>query len=243
MHQLATAVLPVPTPGDGIADHGAASSRGRRHHQADATAVHTSPRTGRLAVAVADGVGDSRPAATAATLVADHAVRVAAVEGRVESGLLAAHDLLTSAGGLARGDAAVVVALGPVPGDDEWRIAWVGDCRAYAWDGRLLRPLTTDHTVAAEMRAAGVRAGGAMEHVLTRSTRTLARPSAVGVATTRTARTLLLVSDGVHRALRIEHLASVLALGGTATDRAQRLVDAADRAGATDNATALVVAA
>src|ERR1700759_4572634 len=94
----------------GVLSWGHAGRRGPRHHHADAAAGHRSEHTGRTAVAVADGVGDSAAAAFAATLAADHAVRVAGLERDARAGVVAAGDLLRSAGDLATGDAAPVVA-------------------------------------------------------------------------------------------------------------------------------------
>lgn len=236
MNATAT-VEPTAPHGDG--PDGWATRRGPRRHQADAAATYRSA-TGRLAVAVADGVGDSEAAGFAARLVADHAVRVAALEGRPDVALLAAHDLLTSTRDLVPGDAAAVVALAPGGDDPRWRVAWVGDCRALAWDGRALRTLTADHTVAAELRARGLHAHPRMEHVLTTTVRT-AGPQEVGVAVVDDPGILLLVSDGVHRSVTGWATAAVLAGSGSAAERAERIVGLATAGGATDNATAVVV--
>lgn len=223
----------------GASPVGRASARGPREHQADAGAAHRTA-AGRLAVAVADGVGDSPDAAFAARLVADHAVRVAALEGRPDTAVLATHDLLLSAGDLARGDAAAVVALAPGDGDPRWRLAWVGDCRALAWDGHTLRTLTSDQTVAACMRARGLHAHPRLDHVLTASARTL-DPQEVGTAVVADPGVLLLVTDGVHRSVPAPALAAALVAGGSAQARADRVVALAVAAGTRDNATALVV--
>ncbi len=228
----------APTP-DRLAPVAWASRQGARRHQADAAAAHRGAG-GRLAVAVADGVGDAEAAGFAARLVADHAVRVAALEGRPDTAVLAVHDLLLSTRDLVPGDAAVVVALAPGGGDPRWRLAWVGDCRALAWDGRTLRPLTTDHTVAAALRAGGLSVHPRLEHVLTTSARTVG-PREVGTAGASDPGVLLLVSDGVHRSVPGPDLAAALAAGGSARERAERVVGLAEAAGATDNATALVV--
>ncbi|MEJ2865099.1 PP2C family protein-serine/threonine phosphatase [Actinomycetospora flava] len=233
------AAATVDRPSHDDRPEGWASRQGPRRHQADAATSYRSA-TGRLAVAVADGVGDSAAAGFAARLVADHAVRVAALEGRPDVAVLAAHDLLTSAHDLVPGDAAAVIALGPGADDPRWRLAWVGDCRALAWDGRSLRSLTADHTVAAALRARGLTVHPRLEHVLTVSTRT-ARPQEVGVAVVDDPGTLLLVSDGVHRSVATPDLAAALAGGGSAAERAERIVGIAAAAGTGDNATALVV--
>jgi serine/threonine protein phosphatase PrpC len=229
----------TPTTPAGVGPVGWAARQGPRRHQADAAAAHRGPG-GRLAVAVADGVGDAETAGFAARLVADHAVRVAALEGRPDTAVLAVQDLLLSTRDLVPGDAAAVVALAPGGGDPRWRLAWVGDCRALAWSGRTLRTLTRDHTVAATMRAAGVSVHPRLEHVLTTSARTVG-PHGVGTAVAADPGVLLLISDGVHRSVPGPALAAALAAGGSARERAERVVELAEAAGATDNATALVV--
>jgi PPM family protein phosphatase len=234
-----SAAVSIPIVPTSASPVGLASARGPRTHQADAAASHRG-RTGRLAVAVADGVGDSAGAAFAARLVADHAVRVATLEGRADTAVLAAHDVLHSAGDLVPGDAAAVVALAPGDGDPRWRLAWVGDCRALAWDGRGLRALTTDQTVAEQMRAWGLRAHPRLDHVLATSVRTTG-PRDVGVADVVDPGVLLLVSDSVHRSVPAPALAAALAAGGSAQERADRVVGLASAAGTRDNATALVV--
>ncbi|MDD7968695.1 PP2C family protein-serine/threonine phosphatase [Actinomycetospora lemnae] len=218
-----------------------AERRGPRRHHADAAATHRGA-TGRLAVTVVDGVGDSEAAGFTARLVADHAVRVAVLEGRPDLALLAAHELLASTGDLVPGDAAAVVALAPGAGDPRWRLAWVGDCRALAWDGRTLRTLTADHTVAAAMRARGLHVRPRLENVITTSVRTV-RPPEVGIAVVDDPGTLLLVSDGVHRSVPGPALAAALATGGGPAAQAERIVELATEAGTTDNATALVASA
>ena len=219
-----------------------ASARGPRRHQADAAAGFPG-RHGRLAVAVADGVGDSAAAALAARAAADHAVRVAALDGRADLAVLAARDVLFAAGRAIAGDAALTVALGPAVGaaSPTWTVAWVGDCRAWSSDGRDLHLLTHDHTVAAEMRAAGVVVGGHLEHVLTTSVRTVRGATEIGLTAVPAPATLVLASDGVHRGLDPARLAG-LVTHVPAPALARTLVETAQAGGTHDNATALVVA-
>jgi protein phosphatase len=219
-----------------------ASARGPRRHQADATAGFHG-RGGRLAVAVADGVGDSAVAAMAARAAADHAVRVAALDGRADLAVLAARDVLFAAGRSIAGDAALTVALGPGAGTagTAWTVAWVGDCRAWSFDGRDLHLLTHDHTVAAEMRAAGVAVAGHLEHVLTTSVRSVRGATEIGLTAVPAPAALVLASDGVHRGLDPARLAGLVA-HVPAPALARTLVDTARAGGTHDNATALVVA-
>jgi protein phosphatase len=168
---------------------------------------------------------------------------VAGLERDARAGVVAAGDLLRSAGDLATGDAALVVALAPAPDDPYWTVAWVGDCRACAWDGQRLYGLTSDHTVATAMRASGVAVSARLEHVLFTSVRT-ARPKEVGIARVAEPTSLVLVSDGVHRVVPAGRLAAIVGAStgyASPVDRAEWIVEAAEEAGTTDNATALVL--
>ncbi|TDV55169.1 PP2C family protein-serine/threonine phosphatase [Actinophytocola oryzae] len=178
-------------------------------------------------VALADGIGDDITAANAALLAANAAVGVPAAGGPA-SALAAAHEAVTA------GDCVLVVAQ---PFEGGYRIGWVGDVRAYAWDGTTLRRLTTDHTLAQYFRDHGEDVTPRMEHLVTTSVRT-APASRYGLTET-SATSLLLTSDGVHRYLTDEEMAALLR---EAPNPADALVRAAGEAGARDNATAAVLA-
>ncbi|WP_018332915.1 PP2C family protein-serine/threonine phosphatase [Actinomycetospora chiangmaiensis] len=217
----------------------AADARGPRRHQADAAGGFAG--RDRRAVAVADGVGDSSAAAHAARIAVDHAVRTAVLDGRADLAVLAARDVLLGAG--LPGDAALTVALGPDArlAEATWTVAWVGDVRAYAVaDGRI-HALTREHTVGAEMRAAGLVVADHLDHVLTTSVRTVRGAVEVGLTAVAEPAALVLATDGVHRVLAPDTLAATCTRV-SAPELARALVDGAGAAGTRDNATALVVA-
>ncbi|MFX0578569.1 PP2C family protein-serine/threonine phosphatase [Nocardia nepalensis] len=221
---------------------GAVSRRGRRSLNADAVATYTDPIVGRAAFVVADGIGDNLLAARAARTAASVAARVGARDG-AQSGVLAAQQELLRQFPEQQADCVLVVAVLPAAGqpDGPSDIAWVGDCRAYRWNGRVLHQMTTDHTVAEFMRAKGIRPSGRMDHLVTTSTRTVT-PSAIGHAATGSSRGILLLStDGVHKRLDMVEIKSALTAGETPGSTAETLVDNALLAGSTDNTTALVV--
>ncbi len=197
-----------------------ASDRGTREINADAVA------TSHGVVALADGIGDDLTAAHAALIATAAAVDVPAVAGPVAA-LAAAHDALTV------GDCVLIVAQ---PFGDGYRIGWVGDVRAYAWDGVGLRQLTTDHTLAQYFRDHGGEITPRMAHVVTTSVVT-ATQSRYGTTET-SATSLVLTTDGVHGTLTHDAMAAVLR---TAAHPADALVRAAHTAGAWDNATAVVL--
>ncbi|HEX4226338.1 MAG TPA: hypothetical protein VHZ97_28510, partial [Pseudonocardiaceae bacterium] len=85
-----------------------ASERGPRQVNADATAVHTDAETSVTAYVVADGVGDDLVAARTATIAAEMAARIAAVQGPV-AGILAAQEVVRANDD--GGDCVLVVAV------------------------------------------------------------------------------------------------------------------------------------
>lgn len=196
------------------------SRQGPRTVNADAVAMSNG------VLALADGVGDSVEAARAALAAADAAVRVPPVAGPVAA-LSAARDAITD------GDCVMVVAQ-PYAGG--YHIGWVGDVRAYAWDGVDLWQLTSDHTLAQYVRDRGGQVAPHMEHLVTTSVGTSAATE-YGLASTGTAN-LLLTTDGVHKTLTHDAMTSVLRV---ATDPAAALVLAALAEGTKDNTTAVML--
>jgi protein phosphatase len=198
-----------------------ASTRGPRTVNADAVATYGG------VVALADGVGDSADAARAALAAVTAAVRVPAAAGPVAA-LAAAHQALP-----AEGDCVLVVAQ-PYAGG--YHLGWVGDVRAYAWDGADLWQLTRDHTLAQYVRDHGGQVHPRMEHLVTTSVRTAATTH-YGLTATR-ATNLLLTTDGVHKTLTHASMTDVLR---DADNPAEALVAAALREGTRDNTTAAML--
>ncbi|WP_019926918.1 PP2C family serine/threonine-protein phosphatase [Nocardia sp. BMG111209] len=218
------------------------SRRGGRSLNADAVAAHTDAAMGRSAFVVADGVGNHLLAVRAARTVAAVAAQVGARRG-ARAAILAAQQELRRQYPQDEADAVLVVAVLPAAGRADGRIdiAWVGDCRAYRWNGRVLHQITTDHTVGEYLRTYGHHPAARMDHLVTTSARTV-RPGAVGhAATGSSAGRLLLCTDGVHKPIDMATVKSVLCESTDAAAAAEALVDSALRAGGTDNTTALVV--
>ncbi|RDI67212.1 serine/threonine protein phosphatase PrpC [Nocardia pseudobrasiliensis] len=218
------------------------SRRGGRSINADAVATHTDPVVGRTAFVVADGIGDHLLAARAARSAAAVAAQVGTRRGAVAA-ILAARDELHRQFPEPAADTVLAVAVIPAADqpDGPCDIAWVGDCRAYRWNGRVLHQITTDHTVAELLRAQGRQPLPRMSHLVTTSVRTVT-PEAVGHSITGTSHgRLLLCTDGVHKRLEIATIKEFLAATTPAGPTADALVDMALRTGGTDNTTALVV--
>jgi serine/threonine protein phosphatase PrpC len=206
-----------------------ASVKGTRTHNADAVASNAGPAG--LVVALADGIGDHRGAARAALVAASAAVR-APLSGGPVAALAAAQEAV-----MVDPEASDCVLVLAQPTAFSYQIAWVGDVRAYAWTGTDLHQVTTDHTLAQYFRSRGVPVTPRMEHTVLTSIRT-ATPAHFGHTTLPTPASLLLTTDGVHRTLARPAMAELLRY---AADPAAALVAAANDAGVTDNATAVLL--
>jgi PPM family protein phosphatase len=214
-----------------------ASGRGPRTFNADATAAHRDPETGRWAFVVADGIGDSKAAAAAAQLAAHTAAVTASAEGPL-AGILAAKLALEAAS--PNDDSGDCVLTVVVPSESSADVAWVGDCRAYYSNGRVLQQITVDHTLAEYFRARNQPTTPRMEHVVTTSVRTLT-PDNIGTTSTSLAvGRLLLCTDGVHKTLSATDIGTILDQPLDPDRTAELLVDTALGIGGRDNATALV---
>ncbi|KZB82913.1 PP2C family protein-serine/threonine phosphatase [Amycolatopsis regifaucium] len=207
-----------------------ASAQGPRKHNADAAGTYAAADGTGIVFALADGVGDHPNAAYAARTAVSAATRTAAGRGAVAT-VLAAQGAVLASGG--PGDCVLVVA---VRTDEGYGIAWVGDARAYAWDGYSVRQVTKDHTLAQYFRDHEQPVTPRMEHVVTTSVRT-AGEHEIGTATVTTGG-LLLTSDGVHKTLSGPTMLDILAMPDRA---ATELVRTAISLGGSDNATAIVV--
>lgn len=211
------------------------SRRGERTINADAVAdarwstVHT--------FVVADGVGDSTPAASAA-LVAAQVAATSALHTTPVDAVLTAQEVLREQ--RSAGDCVLVVAKLDVP-CATYEFAWVGDCRAYFDNGRVLEQVTADHTVAPRLAEAGLTVGARLRHAVTDSV-IAARRHEIGRTRISHARgRVSLCSDAVHNGVGLVATHRILATARDAGDCAAALVAAAARGGSADNATALVI--
>ncbi|MFJ6214989.1 PP2C family protein-serine/threonine phosphatase [Streptomyces sp. NPDC092296] len=207
---------------------------------ADSAAAYTSAGTGRTAAALIDGMGHTPEIVRLAPMLAETAVRVGAVRGAL-AGLLSAGLLLADPG---HPDAVGVLVVTREDGGAE--LVWAGDCRAYRWDGAVLRQLTTDHSLAAYLtRAAG---SDVPVHALVNFvgvTLGTAVPATVPYVSVPAGGMLVLTSDGVHDQVEPEELERLVRTHADPQALAEALVAAAEAGpdGARDDATAIVLAA
>lgn len=220
---------------------------GSRRNNADSYATAVDDTTGVAAFAVADGIGDSLRAARAAAIAARAAVDTAITGGAV-AGLLAARDMLADQDLLDLGDTVMVVAVAlpasaAPEGDITWNVAWVGDCRAYLDRGGVLRQVTRDHTQGQYLRDRGRTEAVAsrFDHIVVTTvgsadSDTLGKADVAGVKGR-----LVLVSDGVGKALPHADIAAVVTTSSAADTCARRLAELGAQVDRADNSTAMVI--
>ncbi len=131
--------------------------------------------------------------------------------------------------------------------DQRMSVAHVGDSRAYRLRGGELEQLTQDHSFVAEQ----VRQGMLTEQEAGTSTLQSVLLRAVGIEPevevaveeelVMEGDTVLLCSDGLTRELSDAQIAAILEGTGDTQEAADRLVDAANRAGGGDNITVVVL--
>lgn len=142
-----------------------------------------------------------------------------------------------------RGMGTTVVGLALVGDPAYWLVFNVGDSRLYRMGGNGLEQLTVDHSAVGELVAARAitpdeAATHPHRHMLTRALGSDPAPAAdCWTFCPVPGETFLLCSDGLYRSVPHESLTALLASGADAAT----LIAAANAAGGTDNATAIVV--
>ncbi|MFI8326881.1 SpoIIE family protein phosphatase [Streptomyces sp. NPDC085529] len=230
-------------PGHGTVRIGTATRLGTAAPSGDAVAVHVQ-EDGATAAAVVDGIGHTPRVASVAQLLATVMARVSARRGSL-AGLLTGTELVADpgSGDEPEPDAVAVVATAR-PAADRIRVAWVGDCRAYAVEEGRLRRLTADHNLAEHLSLCGYT--GEIPRQAARWVRTTVRSAAVATVSEAwtTSPLVVLTSDGVHD--QVPHAvmeALALAHEDTPQALAEALVAAAGTGsdGVRDDATTIVI--
>lgn len=181
---------------------------GDRTHNCDAAVAAVSPAT--TAVALIDGIGSSDEIAYTAQLLAEVAARVGVRKGPL-LGLLAAGELIDGPGPESPKPNAVGAVAVVYPGDMATVIAHVGDVRVYSWTDGVLTSHTTDHTVGELLRQVGVEEQQSVLHDNWVRT-TLGRLTVGSIPLVDVqAKVVVMTSDGVHKVLTDDQIASVVA--------------------------------
>lgn len=132
---------------------------------------------------------------------------------------------------------------------DHYEIAWVGDSRAYLWDGAALRQLTTDHSYVQHLVAEGViseqeAAVHPARHAVTQALGA-EELETVTVDTVKGAlennHKILLCSDGLTNEVADDRIAAILGQSADPQSAVDCLISEAKQNGGADNITVIVV--
>jgi len=201
---------------------------------------------------VADGMGGHAAGEVASTIAGEVVPVQIAAGADLVTAVEAAHQAILAAGQKGRGSVGMgctLVAL--LCRGLSYEIAWVGDSRAYLWNGQSLRQLTRDHSYVQQLIDAGVLTPDEARNHPQRSVISQAlgvdEHSGIRVDTLsgrwNADEQLLLCSDGLSGEVDDVELAQLLAAGGTEQDKVQALLAAANHNGGSDNITLVLVSA
>lgn len=202
---------------------------------------------------VADGMGGHAGGGQASSIACDEIIKSIGNGLGITDSIEAAHTVLVSAANEGRGPAQMgttVVLL--KNGTQGYVVAWVGDSRAYLWNGKLLQ-LTRDHSLVQSLVDDGELEANSPEaakikNVITQclgpANNGIPRIDTVNV-TWHEGDKVLLCSDGLHGEVEDAEIGRVIARNASSGDQAiaEALVNSAIQAGGSDNITAVVVSA
>jgi serine/threonine protein phosphatase PrpC len=199
---------------------------------------------------VADGVGGHAFGEVASAIVNDMTASAYRESENLVEAMHCAHKAVLEE--IARRDenlgmGSTVVAL--VLKDNDYEISWVGDSRAYLWDGESLKQLTRDHTHVYDLVDQGAisiadAATHPERHVLTQSMGVFddmaLEPGSVA-GQLQANQQILLCSDGLTDELSDNAVASQLRRNSSTQEQVDGLISAALTSGGRDNVTVIVV--
>jgi len=219
---------------------------GQRKHNEDAYYIDIAQGI----TLVADGVGGHDAGEVASAITCEVIAREVGAQASVTDAVRSANREVMEAVAQGRGKtgmASTVVAVHLV--GVQYQIAWVGDSRAYLWDGQL-KLLTQDHSYVQSLLAQGrITLEEARDHP-----RKNVIVQAIGLqgndvlevgensGSLAAGQILLLCSDGLSDVVDSARISEILMAQGSLQQCCQALVDEAVRAGGRDNITVLLLA-
>lgn len=199
---------------------------------------------------VADGMGGHEGGETASAIAADVIVEQVGGGETLEKSILNAHHAILQASREGKGPdgmGTTVVVLHII--DSHYQIAWVGDCRAYLWNGRHLQLLTKDHSYVQHLVDTGVIPAGESERhpyqdiLLQALGAKDLQDITVDTIVQEWHRNeqILLCSDGLTKELDHQGMVDILSLDINEQEKVDRLIETALENGGKDNITAVLV--
>ena len=201
---------------------------------------------------VADGLGGYECGEVASSIVAEHITECVRKGMSLESAIASSHEAVIEAylnGRGKRGMGSTVV--GTTFAGNTYSIAWVGDSRAYLWDGKHLMQLTHDHSLVQELCDKGLiekadaynhPLGNVINQYVGQVDLSSLKIDVVGGKLYRGDR-ILLCSDGLNCDVSDEEIEAIFAKCAGEQKTAESLVEAALENKGADNVTVLVISA
>lgn len=200
---------------------------------------------------VADGMGGHSSGDVASQIARDTILERVREGEDLSEAIQSAHEEVLKEAGIREGSegmGATVVAV--LTDGADYQVAWVGDSRAYLFDGQLMQ-ITRDHSYVQDMVLAGAitaeEAGThPSRHLLTRCLGVNADDTfEIGLRRGRFSRgqELLLCSDGLTDELSDTEISEILSTSAPAQQRVDKLVSAAVEKGGKDNITVVLLPA
>lgn len=206
---------------------------------------------------VADGMGGHAAGEVASELVTEGLVREIRQGKSLREAIIKAHHSVLDASGNRPGSLAMgstVVALRV--SEFDYELSWVGDSRAYLWDGEKIIQLTKDHSFVQQLVDHGIISEDEAKTHPKRNviTRAVGHQGARGFATTElevdtvqgklaNGQSILLCSDGLTGEVTLEQIEQRFRDAETPQQTADRLIADALAGGGRDNVTVIVVSA
>ena len=201
---------------------------------------------------VADGLGGYECGEVASSIVSDHIIECVRKGISLEASIASSHQAVIEAylkGKGKRGMGSTVVCT--IFTGNTYRTAWVGDSRAYLWNGKHLMQLTHDHSLVQELCDKGIiEKADAYKHPLSNVINQYV--GQVNLASLKIdvvegklyrGDRILLCSDGLNCDVSDEEIEAIFAKLADEQKTADSLVEAALDNGGADNITVLVISA
>ena len=199
---------------------------------------------------VADGMGGHAAGDIASQVAVEHIVEACESGMDIRSATSSAHNAVINAArnGLGHPDMGTTAVVLQIR-DERYEVVWIGDSRAYLWDGKFLMRLTKDHSMVQDLVDGGLLAEeDAKQYPYSNLlTRTIGIDKANDVVADivsgdfRTGHQILLCTDGLTNEVEDEDIKTILASPGNPQERVDHLIDLALAHGGSDNITAILV--
>ena len=199
---------------------------------------------------VADGVGGHQAGEVASAITCETVAQEAAAGNSLDQGIRAANRAILTAVSQGRGrEGMASTAVGILLNGLEYELAWVGDSRAYLWDGKLLKLLTRDHSLVELLLAQGeITLDKARTHpqrnVIVQAIRLQTEDRLkvdINRGNLQPGEVILLCSDGMSDILDNASIVNILREKSNLQSRCKKLVNSSIEQGGRDNSTVVMI--